>query len=125
MKRILSLVLCLFVLISLMPNVKADIPTTACGDAFIAAMIERYGEADLSQARATIPDIVIVAYNYEKQYILISHADMYYGWSLDSVTDVIVIQTAMEKVVESLGLENSVFIISSDSLSEILEKYIT
>ena len=125
MKRILSLVLCLLTLFSLMPNAKADILTTACGDAFIETMIESYGEADLSQAGATIPDIVIVTYDYEKQFIVILHADMYYGWLLDSVTDVIIVQIAMEEVVESLGFENSVFIISSDSLLEILEKYIT
>jgi hypothetical protein len=108
-----------------MPNAKADILTTACGDAFIETMTERYGEADLSQAGATIPDIVIVTYDYEKQFIAILHADMYYVWLLDSVTDVIIVQIAMEEVVESLGFENSVFIISSDSLLEILEKYIT
>ena len=121
MKRILSLALCLLILFSLMPNAKADILTTACGNAFVETMIERYGVADLSQAADTIPDIVIVTYDYEKQYIIIFHAGMYYSWFLDSVTDVLVIQTAMEEIVESLGLGNSVFIISSDSLLESLE----
>ena len=121
MKRILSLVLCLLILFSLMSNVKADILTTACGNAFVETMIERYGVADLSQAADTIPDIVIVTYDYEKQYIIIFHAGMYYGWLLDSMTDVIVVQIAMEEVVESMGLGDSVFIISSDSLLESLE----
>jgi hypothetical protein len=125
MKRILSLVLCLLTLFSLTPNANADILTTACGDAFIETMTERYGEADLLRAGVTIPDVVIVTYNYEKQFIAILHAGMYYAWLLDSVIDVIAVQIAMEEVVESLGFENSVFIISSDSLLEILEKYIT
>lgn len=121
MKRILSLVLCLLILFSLMPNVNADILTTACGDAFVETMTERYGVADLSQAGDTIPDTVIVAYNYEKQYIVIFHAGVYYSWLLNSVTDVIIVQIAMEEVVESMGLGDSVFIISSDHLLEIFE----
>ena len=121
MKRILSLVLCLLTLFSLMPNAKADILTTACGDAFIKTMTERYGEADLSQAGATIPDIVIVTYDYEKQFIAILHADMYYGWLLDSVTDVIVVQIAMEEVVESMGLTETVFVLSSDDFLKLLD----
>ena len=125
MKRILSLVLCLFVLFSLMPNAKADILTTACGDAFIETMTERYGEADLSQAGATIPGIVIVTYDYEKQFIAILHADMYYGWLLDSVTDVIIVQIAMEEVVESLGFTETVFVLSSDDFLKLLDQHIT
>ena len=125
MKRILSLVLCLLILFSLMSNVKADILTTACGNAFVETMIERYGVADLSQAADTIPDIVIVTYDYEKQYIIIFHAGMYYSWFLDSVTDVLVIQTAMEEIVESLGFTETVFVLSSDDFLKLLDQHIT
>ena len=121
MKRILSLVLCLLILFSLMPNAKANMLLTACGDAFIEVMTERYGEADMLEAKDTFPDTIIVAYNYEKQYILIFYAGMHYGWLLDSVIDVIAVQVAMEEVVEGLGLEDNVFIMSSDDLLEILE----
>lgn len=123
MKRIVATVLLLVITTSFLVLVPAQASSAIVdifGDSFKKTFTDRLGAPSISKEQTSIPGSVFIVYNIELTILTLWYKNTMIMWS-GTPTEIGVLALASRKIVEELGQEDNIFVISDVQLKQLAD----